>query len=303
MHNRRVTQYVSAYSIVRAIIEDELHFPNLRELYRYLDNSTNYSYQTIIQKFKGQHAPPWFFEAIATFMEQEARKKALQVSRADYLSRITAPLENNEVERPTKSASYPDLPDHLGDGPNVTPPPKNLVEELVQFDVMVTGANYSELGRFLFLELSFRNAPFDIGDRQFQLNLTRCQLKLSLEGAMADRGEERIVEDKMEPALRIKIGTGEGIGRTRSWEIAHLETADPLLGTFVVDELCKIEQEIGPKDQAKLVAKASNVRVANADVTVENPEKQHVIEQLIRVRKLPIEHDGTILFSLQKLRR
>jgi hypothetical protein len=176
--------------------------------------------------------------------------------------------------------------------------------ELVQIDILVTGSNWnSEFGRTLLLELSFRNPSIVVGNEQFELHLTRCFFKLSLDRAMADRGEERVLHDKMNPALRIKIGASEGVSRTRSWEIAHIETADPLLGTFVIDPLCKIEHEIGPKDNAKLVAEGPNVRVARAKVTVEKLEHTRVMEQLIKLRNLPMERDGTILFSLQKLSR
>lgn len=303
MNDRRVEKYVSSYSIVREIIEDELGFPDLRELYRHLAKVTRYKHSTITQKFKGELAPDWFFTAIADFMANNPRDQQTQTSSHEYYARITAPLGEAEIETLTISASSPDLPDHPGDGPNVTPPPNNLLEELVQVDILISGSNYSEFGRFLLVELSFRNPSIDIGDEQFELHLTRCWLRLSLDSAMAERGEERHFQDKINSALRIKIGSGEGVGRTRSWEIAHLETADPLLGTFVIDPLCKIENELGPKDNARLVAKGSNVRVVRGNGTIENSEKQHVIDQLIRLRKLPIERDGTILFSLQKLSR
>jgi hypothetical protein len=303
MNDRRVNEYVESYSIVTSIIIDELHFPNRSALYKYLAETTEYKDSTIPEIFKGRPAPDFFFRSIADFLAAEAIKKNIEESVDQYYSRIIAPIRRADAEKQSRFAASPDLPDRLGDGPNESPVANNLVEDLVQFDVMVTGGNYSELGRFLVLELSFRSSSISVGEKQFDLQLTRCQLKLSLDSAMADRGEERIIEDEKNSALRIKISAGDGVGRTRSWEVAHLETNDPLAGTFVVDPLCKIEQEIKPQDKARLVAKAANVRVISDGLIQANPEKQLVIDQLMRVRNLPIERDGSILFSLQKLRR
>ena len=78
MNDRRVEEYVSAYLIVRDIIEKELRFPNLRALYRHLEKVTEYTHGTITQKFKGESAPDWFFKAIAEFMAEVARNRKIQ---------------------------------------------------------------------------------------------------------------------------------------------------------------------------------------------------------------------------------
>jgi hypothetical protein len=304
MNERRNERYVLAYSEVRRIMKYELNFSSLRELYRHLEQVGDLQHGSIVQKFKiGEAAQDWFFKEIANFLASAAHKRKKSVTAEKYYDRITAPLRQAEVEAPAISAAAPDLPDRVGDGPNVTAKPNNLLEELVQADIMVTGGNYSALGRFLLAELSFHNPSIKVGDEYIELHLMRCLLKLSFDTAMAGRNEARQFQDQENPALRIKINAGEGIGRERSWEIAHLETADPLLGTFMIDPLCTIENELVPSDNAKLVAQSANVRVVRARDIVEDPEKQRVIDQLIKIRKLPIERDGSILFSFQKLRR
>jgi hypothetical protein len=303
MSDRRNERYASSYSIVRKIMKRELNFSNLGELYNHLEIAGGFTRGTVVQKFKGEVAPEWFLKEIAGFLANAAHKRKKSITAEEYYDRITAPFRQAEGEVPAISASSPDLPDRVGDGPNVTPPPNNLLEELVQADIMVTGGNYSTLSRFLLVELSFRNPSIMVGDEYIELHLMRCLLKLSFDSAMAGRSEERQFQDQLNPALRIKINAGEGIGRSRSWEIAHLETVDPLLGTFMIDPLCTIENEVGSRDNAKLVAQSANVRVLRARDVTENPEKQRVIDQLIKLRKLPIERDGSIVFSSQKLRR
>lgn len=310
MTKRAVSEYVDAYKIVRFIVRSELGYSNLSALKRFLKQEMDGSLTTkTIDKILSEGRRPGnsdaFFRAISRFMEREAARKKLDGTAEEFLARITTPLQKLTPKRDDQSPSYPDTPNHPGDGPNVSAPPSNSVEDLVQFDLLVSGDNWSSLGRFLLMDLYFGKTSIVLADTDYDLYLTRCQIRLTLDSALSDRTEERIFQDEKNPILQMKISSGQGTGRSRFWEVAHLDTNQPLCGTFAIQPLCKVEQELKPTDVARLIATPANLRVATSaqGATAENPEKQRVLEQLIKLRKLNVMRDGRIQFSAQRLVR
>ena len=151
---------------------------------------------------------------------------------------ITAPLRERKRPPDEQLASYPDTPSSPGDAANDSPPPILNAEDLAAFDILVTGDNYSQqFGRALLVELFFGSTDIELEDLTITLHLARCELRLKLDKALTDRGDQRTIADTKYPELKMNISAAQGTARDRFWKISHVETTEPLLGTFMVASL------------------------------------------------------------------